>query len=92
MKIFLQKAIIERMKFKPTCTDPCACVQCSKRKDGTDCCKHSLIHVDNLLIASEDPKKVVDKPMFPIKEGSAGLPMQHLGALCEMAQTPSGLQ
>lgn len=62
--------------------DPDVWMRAAVKPDGTEYYEYLLVYVDDLLIASHDPGKVIQsiKKLFTLKDDSVGPPTRYLGS------------
>jgi hypothetical protein len=82
----------EELKFKPTKADRDVYIRKAVSKDGFEYYEMILVYVDDLLVLSEDPGKLLEliDGRFKLKPGSTGPPTTYLGAQIEPFMLPDG--
>ena len=78
--------------FVSTIEDPDVWIRPAVRDDGYEYYEMVFVYVDDLLVISHDPKKVIDAigDLYKIKPGSDKEPELYLGANIEKFQLPDG--
>ena len=84
--------IEETLGFAPTRADSDAYIRRNRKVDGTEYYELLLVYVDDVLLISHDPDKVMKDigKAFEIKNDEYGPPKRYLGADVEKFQVPGG--
>jgi hypothetical protein len=79
--------------FKSCYADPDIWMRPNCKPDGTKYWEYVLCYVDDILVVSHDPKKVMDylEKSYTLKAGSVGAPKDYLGAqVTKYSLAPNG--
>ena len=85
--------LLRDMKFTDTKADPDVWRRSAVKVNGEQYYELILIYVDDILIISHEPSKIMTKinESFEVKPGSIGTPTTYLGAKIYQHNLPDGI-